>query len=443
MEFRPEAEFDRRRPGGWAREQAAHRSPTRNRYVDGLRAASIVVVVAGHWLMAAPTVESGVGFTLSDILRVAPWSRWLTWIFQVMPLFFAVGGYANAASLESARDSGAGYDMWVSRRLQRLIRPVVPFILVWVALALAAHGFGVGREIVQTGSRAAFVPVWFLAVYVGVVVLAPVTHQLWTRYGMTSFWALVAAAALVDATARGSGVEEIGALNFIFVWLALHQLGYAWRSGAFGEPHRALACALAGFTSLVVLEGLAGYPVSMVTVPGATPANAAPPTLALLSLGVAHIGLLTASERTLGRFLERDGIWVTTVLLNGAIMTIYLWHATAMVLLVGLSEILGGIGLRSVPHTATWWLFRLPWLVVLLGVLSGMVALFGRFEAHRVPAGHHPAAWRSVAGAMIVCAGLVALAAGGIGGEGATAIRVWPVALSLIGASLVTLRSVK
>jgi hypothetical protein len=388
--------------------------------------------------MAAPTVESGFGFTLSDILQVAPWSRWLTWIFQVMPLFFALGGYANAASLESARDQGVGYDVWVSRRLQRLIRPVVPFIVVWVALALGAHGLGVGREVVRTGSRAAFVPVWFLAVYVGVVVLAPLAHQVWRRYGMTSFWALVAAAAVVDATARGSGVEEVRALNFIFVWLALHQLGYAWRGGAFGEPHRALAFALAGFASLVVLEGLAGYPVSMVTIPGGTPANATPPTLALLSLGVAHIGLVTASERPLGRLLERDRIWVTTALVNGAIMTVYLWHATAMVLLVGLSEALGGIGLRSVPNTTPWWLYRLPWLVVLLGVLSGMVALFGRFEAHRVPAGRHPAAWRSVAGAATLCAGLVALAASGIGGEGQAAIRVWPVALCLTGAALVT-----
>ena len=76
---------------------------TRNRYVDGLRAISIAVVVVGHWLMAAPTVASGVRFTLSDMLHVAPWTQWLTWIFQVMPLFFIVGGYANAASLESAR----------------------------------------------------------------------------------------------------------------------------------------------------------------------------------------------------------------------------------------------------------------------------------------------------------------------------------------------------
>jgi len=55
------------RPGAWARARALadHTPGARNRYVDFLRAASIAVVVIGHWLMAAPSVERG-EFTLSD-----------------------------------------------------------------------------------------------------------------------------------------------------------------------------------------------------------------------------------------------------------------------------------------------------------------------------------------------------------------------------------------
>jgi hypothetical protein len=55
---------------------------------------------------------------LADLLEVAPWTQWLTWIFQVMPIFFVVGGFANAASWESARARGLGCSAWVSRRLQ-------------------------------------------------------------------------------------------------------------------------------------------------------------------------------------------------------------------------------------------------------------------------------------------------------------------------------------
>ena len=418
--------------------QVAMRTPaTRNRYADALRAASICVVVVGHWVMAAPTVESGVGFTLSDILRVAPWTQWLTWVFQVMPIFFAVGGYANAASLESARRKGVGYDAWLARRLQRLVRPVAPFLLVWCLLGLSARWLGVGVEIVLSGSRAAFVPMWFLAVYVVIVVLAPAMHSLWRRFGLTSFWALVVGAAAVDATTRLTEIEGVPWLNFIFVWLAIHQLGYAWRGGAFSDPSRAFALALAGLASLIVLEGLASYPVSMVTVPGGIPANSTPPTLALLSLGVTHIGVALAMEPRLRAWFERPRLWTVVVVINGVILTLYLWHATVMVLLVGLAELIGGLGLRSLPDTAMWWVFRIPWVTVLLVGLAGFVHVFGRVEARRLDRAAVLPAWRSVAGAIAFCVGLVALAADGIGADNPLGVRLWPVLFALSGILLI------
>ena len=390
--------------------------------------------------MAAPTVASGVGFTLSDILRVAPWTQWLTWIFQVMPVFFAVGGYASAASWEAAREKGQTYDAWVSRRLQRLVRPVIPFLLFWFGLALAARWLGMGRQIVESGSQAAFLPTWFLAVYVLVVVLAPGMHAWWRRMGMMSFWLLAAGAATVDVLARASGMEAVQWTNHIFVWLAIHQLGFAWRDGALSAPLRALPFALAGFTMLVVLEGLAAYPVSMVTVPGRTAANSNPPTLALLALGVTHMGVALAVEGRVRRVLEGGVSWTGTVFVNAVVMTVYLWHATVMVLLVGLAELQGGFGLRLVPDTLAWWAWRPVWLVALLGGLALFVSVFGRFEVTPGPPAVPPHAWRSVAGALALCVGLVALTAGGIWGDNVLGVRLWPALLSLGGALLVVAR---
>lgn len=419
-----------------ARKTPAHR----NRYVDLLRAGSIVVVVVGHWLMAAPTIEVGVRFTLSDMLHVAPWTQWLTWLFQVMPIFFVVGGYANAASWESARASEQGYDAWVSRRLQRLVRPVAPFVLVWCALGLVARWLGLGREIVRGGSQVAFIPTWFLAVYVLVVLLAPTMHRLWRRFGMSSFWALALGAAVVDAVARGSGIEGVRWINYALVWLALHQVGFAWRAGTLSEPRRAFSFALGGLTALVVLRGLASYPVSMVTVPGETAANSNPPTLALLALGVTHAGIILALERPARRLLEGAVVWTFTVFVNGVIMTLYLWHATVMIVLVAVAELPGGIGLHLEPNSAAWWLSRPLWLLVLGLALAGFLAVFGRFEGQP---GVGPApipAWRSVLGALAVCVGLLALAAGGIGGDGPMGVRAWPVLVVLAGILAVTAR---
>ena len=410
---------------------------TRNRYVDFLRAASLSVVVLGHWLMAAPTVERQ-GFTLSDMLHVSPWTQWLTWVFQVMPVFFLVGGYANAASWASAGRAGRGYADWLSRRLQRLVRPVVPFVLVWAGLAFAGRWLGVSERLVRTGSAVAFVPTWFLAVYVLVVVLAPAMHVLWRRWGWASVGGLALAAAAVDGARAYTGVDAAGSLNYAFVWLALHQLGFAWRDGALSGARRTLPLAAAGAGALALLVGAASYPVSMVTVPGERAANANPPTLALLALGVTHAGLLLSLEGRARRRLERPTLWAATVLVNGSVMTVYLWHATVMVVLVALAGWPGGMGLGLEPGTTLWWATRPTWVLVLLVALGLFVAAFGRVESRPPPHPERPpAAWRSVAGAVAVCVGLVALGVGGVGAETPLGFRLWAVLVALVGALLV------
>ncbi len=77
----------------WSRAgELAERTPeTRDRYVDFLRAASITVVVLGHWLIAAAYLQDG-ELRLDSLLELAPRTQWLTWAFQVMPVFFIVGG---------------------------------------------------------------------------------------------------------------------------------------------------------------------------------------------------------------------------------------------------------------------------------------------------------------------------------------------------------------
>jgi hypothetical protein len=429
-----------RRGGAWSRaKQLAERTPeTRNRYVDFLRAASIVVVVLGHWLMAAPATGTG-GLTLSDMLHVAPWTQWLTWAFQVMPLFFIVGGYANAVSWESARRQGRSYGAWLGARLRRLIRPVVPLLLAWTGLGIAARSFGVDPGTLRIGSQVALIPTWFLAVYLMVIVVAPATYALWRRFGVASFWGLALGAVLVDVVAFSSDVPLLRWANYAFVWLGVHHLGYVWRAGKLSGPARALGLAACGLAVLIVLVTVAGYPVSMITVPGEGMSNSRPPTLALLALGMFHAGLVLAVEGPARRWLQRIGPWAATVLVNGTIMTLYLWHATAMVLIVGLANLLGGIGLGLEPGSRDWWLTRPVWILACGAVLVVFVALFGRFEQSARAGG--PAvvpAWRAVAGAAGVCVGLTALALGGIGAPGPLGIRIWIVLLTLVGAGLAT-----
>src|SRR5918994_4593444 len=163
--------------------QVAEATPTsRNRVVDLVRVLSILVVVFGHWLMAAITFEEG-EIVPGHLLELASWTHPLTWVFQVMPLFFFVGGYSNALSWRSARGRGDPYGAWLRARLLRLALSVVPLLLVWTIGGWVGLRLGLDWEILQLASRVALVPTWFLAAYVVIVTLAPPLLALWERAG--------------------------------------------------------------------------------------------------------------------------------------------------------------------------------------------------------------------------------------------------------------------
>ncbi len=386
--------------------------------------------------MAAPAVDRG-DLTLSDMLQVAPWSQWLTWLFQVMPLFFIVGGYANHASWEAAQRAGRGYGAWLGARMRRLIGPAVPLVLVWAFMAAAARPMGVEEATIRVGSDAAFTPTWFLAVYVMVVVVVPATHALWQRFGIRSVVALALSAAIVDAIAFGAGLGWLRWANYAFVWLGVQQLGYAWRAGALGGRGAAFACAVGALALLLALVGFASYPVSMVTVPGQELSNSRPPTLALFALGVLQVGLVRLVESPARRWLESERPWAATVLVNGIIMTLYLWHVTALVWIVGLSNAFGGFGLGVRPGSAVWWLTRPLWIAVCAAMLAVCVPVFARFEQHpRNGARVAAPAWQGIVGAVGVCAGLAFLALNGIGARGLPGFHVGAVVLTLVAAGV-------
>jgi hypothetical protein len=283
----------------------------------------------------------------------------------------------------------------------------------------------------------AFAPVWFLAVYVAVTMLAPASWWAWQRFGLGSFVFLALGAALVDGLAFAGGLGWLRWANYAFVWIGVHQLGYAWRAGLLRGPVRSLGCAALGLALLTGLVGGAGYPVSMITVPGEAVSNSRPPTLALLALGMLHAGLVLAAEPAARRWLERTGPWTATVLINASIMTVYLWHATALLLLIGAALLLGGPGLGLEPGSGLWWATRPVWLALLALVLAPLLALFGRFEARVRPPERPPPAWSSVGGALAATSGLALLVVAGLGADNVVGLRVEAVALTLLGAAAV------
>src|SRR5438105_9220318 len=60
---------------------------------------------------------------------------WLaTWFFQVMPIFFFVGGFSNMVSYDAARQRGDSTWAFVRTCEWRLLRPSLVFLGVWTVV---------------------------------------------------------------------------------------------------------------------------------------------------------------------------------------------------------------------------------------------------------------------------------------------------------------------
>ncbi|MBT2369264.1 acyltransferase [Streptomyces sp. ISL-10] len=400
----------------------AERTPvTRDRYVDLLRVASLGVVVGGHWLMAAVT-DDGVG----NLLAVVPRLQVLTWLLQVMPVFFFVGGFSHALSYRSLRrrhPDRSVYSVFLRGRLRRLLRPTMAFVLVWGAAALVVQLFGGGGGMTGVALRLVAQPLWFIGIYLAMVAFTPPLLRLHERWGWGAFGALAGAAAAVDVLRFAADVPFVEFLNFAFVWLAVHQLGFLRADGRLRAPAALAAAGLAGAAALVALGP---YPLSMVGMPGEKVSNMAPPTLALLCHGLWLVGAVELLKGPGARLLRRPRVWRGVVAANGIAMTAFLWHLTAM---LGVYAATTAAGLEPTePATAAWWAevpFRIAAAVVVTALL---VALFRGFErpgpaaAAPVP-GTGPIAATGIALCLF---GILGLSMVGFGGllEGRTAVLV-------------------
>jgi hypothetical protein len=352
---------------------------SRDRVVDLMRAGSIVVVVLWHWCLSVTHWgDGGQRLTMPNPVGDVPGLWVATWVLQVMPVFFFVGGYANLAGWQAARRPGGGGDRGFLRaRLARLGRPLLPWLGCWALadLALRAAGY---RSVLAWGTIV-FVPLWFIGVYALVVAAVPLTARLHLRHRGRVLVALAAGIAAADALRLGPGIGApvTGLAGSTLVWLWCHQLGYFWRDGTLtARRRRAAAVAAAGLAALVALTTLGPYPRAMVAVRGAGTSNLFPTSAAVAALAAFQLGLVMMARPALDRRLARRGAWRAVVAANGLAMPVFCWHMTALVLFLGLYQ-RAGLALADRP-TASWWLARPLWVAGPGLVLAALLAVARR-----------------------------------------------------------------
>ncbi|MGW3096270.1 acyltransferase family protein [Streptomyces sp. NPDC001102] len=362
--------------------RAAHRvdaaTPAdRDRAVDALRAFAILGVVLGHWLVTALVADGGNLHTASPLQhmpRLAP----ISWVFQTLAVFFLVGGHVATRGHTAARARGVPYRTWLVSRLSRLFTPVAAVLALWTVVTVALLCSGTDYATVRTLAKLALSPLWFLLVFAALTAATPLVARL------NPLWSL-AVVLHVDLLRFGLGApHSLGWLNLAAGWLVPYTLGAAWARGELERPRAGWVLLLGGAAATAGLVLWAGYPASMVGVPGASVSNLDPPTLAAVTFGLAQCGLALLLRDRLRRAMRRPLAWAAVALANLSAMTIFLWHQTAMMATTATGLLAGRLpGLHTRPDDLVWVAYRLTWLPVFALALAVCWTAFRAYEHGR------------------------------------------------------------
>ncbi len=384
---------------------AAAATPTdRNRAVDFYRAAAMAMVAVGHWLGMVAILD-GDDLVGGNLLDFSPEYGWITWVGQVMPLFFFVGGFASATSLRSAERKGTRPADWVATRLHRMVTPAVALASFW-AVALVVGGLAGGFGIVSIGASAAAIPLWFLANYTIDTALAPFTFRWFRTHPRRLVGGLVGLFILAE-TANLAGIGYLPQINWVIGWLGFQIAGFAWQSGRLPTGRRLVALAAACWALALATVNLGPWPAVMLHHGGLDVSPTHPPSTALILFGFGYSFTAAALAPAVTRWLERSArAWRFTIAANVVAMTVYLWHMTAAVVVAAVAY---GIGVLPDVEAGTtaWWWTKLPFLAANIAVLVPIVKRMAPIEQQALLGGG--IRWHRGNGAMLATAAVLSL----------------------------------
>jgi fucose 4-O-acetylase-like acetyltransferase len=327
-------------------ELAANTPARRDRALDVIRITSLIAVVIGHTVMAISTIRGGV-LIWDNLLTTSVAFQALTWIFQIMPLFF----FAGAAACLTSWQPGTSWGSWLMTRCTRLFRPVFYYLGFWAATLYLLHPL-VPQHVYDPIAGVSTQALWFLGAYVLVLAAMPMLYRITTTARLAAGVATVyGSIAVIDIVRlHWHALSPLGYLN-LAVWLIPAMFGVAYRRHLL-TARAALTTAAGVLAVNLALACWGPYQVSMVGTGDHHLSNTSPPSLLLAGHAIVLSLVAIAAAPAIGRWAQRPRVWWWTALGNSGAMTLYLWHIPALLGIHLLFDELGVPRYPGQPHFA-------------------------------------------------------------------------------------------
>jgi hypothetical protein len=301
-------------------EVAANTPASRDRAIDVIRITALVGVVLGHTVMATSTLRDGV-FIWDNMLTASPVFQALTWVFQIMPLFF----FAGVAACVDSWAPGSSWGNWLLRRCTRLYRPVFFYLAFW-GVALLALRLVLPEHVYEPVAGISIQLLWFLGAYVLVLAAVPLLTRITTTHRLVAaVLGAYAFVAVIDALRVNLDVPKALTYLNMAAWLIPGMLGVAYRRRLL-SPRGGLAVGAGMLGVNLALLWLGPYELSLVGIETQQLKNMTPPSLLLAGHAIMMCAFAIAAAPAINRWARRPRVWWLAAIGNSGAMTLYLWH---------------------------------------------------------------------------------------------------------------------
>ncbi len=348
------------------KQDTSRNSATASRVPDGIRALALLVVITAHCL-AWTRID---GHSMVNIIQHQPHLWWITWMVQIMPLFFVFAGtgLSKLASDKSGkRFVMRGFMLLSPASLIYLVSGLVGLCLIPIKKSIVAST--VGLLLVQL--------TWFLAVYVVIIAITPLLNRFTSLVGIFAWCGLIAG---IDAL-RIHVNQNLGWLNMIMVWSLFALIGMRLKDLQRMPKPVALFGFIVSWSCAWLAIHYGPYSKALVSIPGIPGiSNLGPPSFVLACAGIGQIFLVIAGWNVLEKVFAQRYVWNVIGSFGMRSMQMYL-HQMVFIMISVAPFLL----ISSYPQDLSllWWLEHFAVLAVTL-TLSWFSAPYLRQGADKV-----------------------------------------------------------
>lgn len=341
----------------------------RDRVADLVRIVSLGVVIVWHSTLSLFNRTNSGELTMPNPVGDYRGLWLITWVLQVMPLFFVVSGAVNADAWDRYRRRGGTARGFAIHRVARFAAPLSA--LLGVSIVAEAFWRAAFHASFLQRYQVLLVPLWTLGLLIAYAPITPLLARAWRHWGATSTVAGIAGVVLSDLVrfrAGGAATHVAEVVSTLGVWLVAYQLGWVYRAAVrSGDRQTGRIFTLVGIVGLVVSTNIGVYPRPMVATTTDAMSNLLPTTVPIMMLALFQCGLLLLLRPTLAAWCDRDRVRNLIDRLGAHALPAYLFHMVAVLVVVCAAE---SCGVRLSGHpSATWWLTRPIWLAIVAAVL--------------------------------------------------------------------------